>query len=194
MRWQVWCGGALLAQALAAHAQAMPAPAPALLIDTAHSRIGFEVRTRFGQRLEGDFPVYDGLVETLPDGRHLVRLRISTAAAQIPDKPRYTAWMRGENFFDTVRYPWMEFVSDPYTPGDLSEGGALSGRLTLRGTTRSESLALAPSTCARPGLDCAVAVSGDIDRSRYGMDEWQFAVGDRVRLRMQVRLRDNPAP
>ena len=88
----------VLGQALSALAQApQPRPGAPLLIDTQRSQLEFEVRTRIGQRLQGVFPVYEGLCEVLPDGRHQVRLRLSTAAAEIPDKPRYTAWMRGDS-------------------------------------------------------------------------------------------------
>ncbi|HET6397054.1 MAG TPA: YceI family protein [Pseudoxanthomonas sp.] len=167
-----------------------PAPAVAMTIDTARSHLGFEVRTRLGQRLEGVFPRHEGLVERLPDGRHRVRLRVATVAAEIPERPRYTAWMRGESFFDTLRHPWMEFVSDPYEPRALAEGGALHGRLTLRGVTRAEALELEPAACPRPGLDCPVEVRGDIERSRYGMDDWRVVLSDRVRFLMQVWLKE----
>ena len=195
MHWRWWCGCLLLGQALSALAQApQPRPGAPLLIDTQRSQLGFEVRTRIGQRLQGVFPVYEGICEVLPDGRHQVRLRLSTAAAEIPDKPRYTAWMRGDSFFDVLRHPWMELVSEPYQAETLADGGELVGRLTLRGNSRAESLRIGPAECARPGLDCPIAVNGDIARSRYGMDDWQIAVGDRVLLRMQVWLKDNPAP
>ena len=195
MRLRCWLGAALLGQAWLAAAQAPePRPGAPLLIDPHRSTIAFEVRTRVGQRLDGLFPVYEGICEVLPDGRQQVRLRLSTAAAEIPGKPRYTGWMRGDSFFDALRHPWMEFVSDPYAGSDLADGGELRGRLTLRGATRAESLRVAPAACARPGLDCPVEVSGDIDRSRYGMDAWQIALADKVRLRMQVWLKDNATP
>lgn len=187
---------ALLPATAGAAGLAPPPPAqagPAVTLyelDRQQSRLEFEVRTRLGHRLRGQFPRYEGLVDRLPDGQHRVRLRISTAAAEIPGKPRYTGWMRGDSFFDTLRHPWMEFVSDPYPPDALADGGQLHGRLTLRGATRPESLDVAPAACARPGLDCAVQVRGDIVRSRYGMDDWQVVLSERVRFSMQVWLRE----
>lgn|SRR5690606_10702287 len=159
-------------------------------LDQAHTRLEFEVRTRLGQRLRGEFPRYEGLVDLLPDGRQRVRLRVSTAAAEIPGKPRYTGWMRGDSFFDTLRHPWMEFVSDPFPPHALAQGGKLHGHLTLRGATRAESLDVEPAACERPGLDCAVQVHGDIARARYGMDDWQVVLSERVRFTMEVWLRE----
>lgn len=74
MRW-VRCG--LLLSWLAATGTAVAAPQP-LQFDTTHSRFGFEIRTRFGQRIEGQFPRFDGWITVLPDGRHQVRLRMFT--------------------------------------------------------------------------------------------------------------------
>jgi polyisoprenoid-binding protein YceI len=184
-------GGLVMPPALAASEAGPDRP---LLFDTARSRLEFQVRTRLGQRLQGVFPVFDGVCEVLEDGRHQVRLRVSTAAAELPGKPRPTAWMRGEHFFDAVRHPWMEFRSEPYWPQALAEGGALRGRLSLRGVVRDEELQVLPARCARPGLDCAVAVGGTLERSRYGMDDWQIALGNEVQLRMEVWLKDNAGP
>lgn len=183
-----WLLGAALA--CAAPAAAAQAP-PAVAFDTDKSWLGFEVRTRFGQRLVGEFPRYEGAVEHLPDGRHRVRLRVATGEAAIPGRPRYTGWMHGQSFFDSVRYPWMEFVSEPYDPALVHEGGPLKGRLSLRGVTRDEELEVVRAACARPGRDCDIQVGGGIDRADYGMRDWQLALADQVRLEVRVRLRED---
>ena len=185
---------ALVLAATPGHAQA-PEPAAAtapatIAFDTANSWLGFEVRTRFGQRMAGEFPRYEGVVEHLPDGRHRVRLRVATSEAVIPDRPRYTAWMRSQSFFDAIRHPWMAFVSEPYAPELLRDGGVLKGRLDLRGVTRDEELVVSPAACPRPGMDCDILVAGSIERADYGMREWQFALADDVRLEVRVRLRE----
>lgn len=198
MRRSLCCGMFLLLHGYLAAAIASPVPvaepARAQQIDTQRSHLGFEVRTRLGGQVAGVFPAFDGAIHTLPDGRHQVRLRVATLAAEIPGRARYTAWLRGDHFFDALRHPWMEFVSDPYVAQGLADGLLLEGRLTLRGVTRDEQLQVAPAACPRPGLDCAVWVSGDIQRSRYGMDDWRLVLGDHVLLRMQVWIRDNPSP
>lgn len=191
------CAAWLLVAGQAPAAAPLPPPAGPerpLRIDTQRSHLGFEVRTRFGGQIAGVFPEYEGTIHVLPDGRHQVRLRIATGAAAIPGRSRYTAWLRGDHFFDAASHPWMEFVSGPYVAGSLSAGLVLDGHLTLRGVTREEQLQLAPAACQRPGLDCAVWVSGEIQRSRYGMDDWRLVLSDSVLLRMQVWLRDNPSP
>lgn len=158
-------------------------------IDQAKSWLGFEVYTRFGQRVAGEFPRFEGEVEALPGGLQRVRLRVATSEAVIPGRARYTAWMRGTSFFDAARHPRMEFVSEPYPADLLRDGGPLRGQLTLRGVTRPQRLQVLPSACARPGLDCGIQVDGSIDRSDFDMREWQVALADKVWLLASLQLR-----
>jgi polyisoprenoid-binding protein YceI len=165
-----------------------------LLLDTQHSRIGFEVRTRFGQRIEGVFPQFEGRIEVLSDGRHQVHLKMFTRSVEIPGKARYTGWMRGEEFFDAGRHPMVEFDSLPYWPDTVAEGGDIEGRLTLRGVSHPESLRVEKAQCARPGYDCDVVSRGTVQRGRYGMDSWQLALSDRVTFVLRARLSEAPKP
>lgn len=165
--------------------------------DPAHTRFSFELRTRWGQKISGDFPRYDGEVTTLADGRHQVRIRLATAAVTVSDSERYARMARGERFFNAARYPYIEFLSEPH-PADLARtGGPLRGRLTLHGVSRIETFILAPSTCAKPGEDCDGIAHGSVSRDDYRLDGWQLALGDRVRFTMQVRLQSTqskPSP
>ncbi len=181
-----WLPGAILALAVAT--VAVDQARARATLNTAQSWLGFEVFTRFGQRVAGEFPHFEGMIETLPDGHHQVRLRVAMAEAVIPERPRYTAWMRGASFFDAGRHPWMEFVSDPYAPELLRTGGPLRGELALRGVTRPQRLDVLPSACARPGLDCGIQVSGSIDRSDFDMRQWQVALADKVWLLATLQL------
>ena len=165
-----------------------------LPFDPAHSRFGFEIRTRLGQRVEGEFPRFEGWITELPDGRHQVRLRMFAQYVEIPGKPRYTGWMRGEDFFDAARYPVVEFDSDPYLPGITATGGPVPGRLSIRGISRRETMFLGKPECERPGYDCDLVSRGTVSRSLYGMDAWQMALSDRVIFVLRTRLKSAPKP
>jgi polyisoprenoid-binding protein YceI len=165
------------------------APARALEIDTGHSRIGFTLKTRWGQVLDGRFPVYRGEVETLADGRRRVRLVLSTRAVEIVDHPGYTRISRGSGFFDAERFPEARFVSQPYAEQLTRNGGVLVGTLTICGVSRQETFHIEPSACARPGLDCDVVTSGNVLRSDYGMGRWGLALADEVRFTLRIRTR-----
>ena len=182
-----WCGLLLLCL--------WPAFAtPAETFDPATSRFGFELRTRWGMKLEGVFPHYEGEVKHLADGRHQVVLRMFTQSVEIIDHPRYTEWTRSSRFFEAERYPVVAFVSRPYDPEMLRKGGALAGDLSIRGITRPKTLTVAPSTCARPALDCDVVATGAVRRTDYDMDNWMMAIGDRVVFVLRARLRPEAAP
>lgn len=195
------CLGLALLWARPALAQTPPTPLAAtpaveqrLPLDTVRSRCGFEIRTRFGQKIEGLFPRFEGEVLKLADGRHQVRLRMDARQVEIPDKPRYTEWMRGEDFFDVARFPLVEFDSEPYEPTITLNGGDIVGRLSIRGISHTETLTVMPAECPRAGYDCDVISRGTVLRGRYGMDSWQVALGDRVTFILRARLAEAPRP
>ena len=182
-RWG-WCGLILLClwPALSASATSFD---PA-------SRFGFELRTRWGMKLEGQFTRYEGEVRQLPGGSQQVVLRMFTQSVEIVGYPRYTEWTRGEKFFEADRYPVVTFISRPYDAALLKQGGDLAGDLSIRGITRPKTLTVAPSTCARPAYDCDVVATGAVRRSDYDMDDWMMAVNDRVVFVLRARLRAEP--
>lgn len=190
-------GWLMLLAAGALHASppaALPTGPGSYELDTARSRFGFEIRTRLGQRIEGEFPRFEGRIEVLSDGRHQVHLRMFTRYVEIPGKPRYTGWMRGEEFFDAGRYPVVEFDSIPYRPEVVEKGGNIEGRLILRGVSHPETLRVEPAECPRAGYDCDVVSRGTVQRGRYGMDSWQLALSDRVIFVLRARLSEAPKP
>lgn len=163
-------------------------------IDPVASQVGFILQTRWGQTLEGRFPKHSGDAVQLTDGRHQVRLRLSTREVEIAGHPAYTRFTRGEGFFDAAHWPYVEFVSDGYGPALLRDGGSLGGTLSIRGIRRHETFQILPTTCARPGFDCDVVVNGSIRRSDYDMSRWDFALSGRVGFSLRIRLLDAQVP
>jgi len=192
-----WTVAAVLA--VPAAAQSPPfAPRPAIErpgvestgFDSVHTRFGFELRTRWGQQVQGLFPSHDGALVRLPDGRHQVHIQLRTGDVVVEDSERYTGIARGERFFDAARHPLIEFESEPHPAALAHDGGQLRGRLTLHGVSRIETFTVAAATCARPGIDCDVVAHGSVDRRDYGLDGWRWALTDTVRFNMRVRLQD----
>lgn len=172
---------------------AASAAAQAAEIDQEHTRIGFTLKTRWGQVLQGRFPRYSGRIETLEDGRYRVRLRLSTREVEIVGHPNYTGMTRGRGFFEADRFPDVEFVSEPYATALIEDGGKLAGELTIRDVSRRETFIVLASECARPAYDCDVLASGSVRRTDYGVDRWVFAVSDNVRFVLRLRVRgDGP--
>jgi polyisoprenoid-binding protein YceI len=185
-----WNGlaGLLAACAVAlACADARAAPPGPAAIDTARSHIGFSLRTRWGQRLDGRFPAFEGEVRE-DDGTRRVRIAIDVGTMVIDDHPRYAAFARGEGFFDADRHPRMEFESEPYPRALLEGGGVLRGRLRIRDVERDAIFVIEPATCGTPGIGCDVVAEGMIDRTDFGMDRWRIALSDLVRFHLRIRL------
>jgi polyisoprenoid-binding protein YceI len=160
-------------------------------IDSQNTRVGFILKTRWGQVLQGRFPRYSGRIERLGEGRERVRLRMSAKDVEIVDHPNYTGMTRGRGFFEADRFPEVEFVSEPYAPALVADGGKLAGQLTIRDVTRRETFTVEPSTCARPAVDCDVVANGSVRRTDYGVDRWVFAVSDSVRFTLRLRVRED---
>jgi polyisoprenoid-binding protein YceI len=167
------------------------APSHASGFDPQHTRIGFSLKTRWGQVLQGRFPKYTGEIEALPDGRYRAHLRLDARAVEIADHPKYTAFTRGDGFFEADRFPEVEFISEPYTASLLRTGGKLAGELRIRDVRRRETFTIEPSACARPARDCDLIAAGTVRRSDYGVDRWMFAVSDAVRFQLRLRQGDD---
>lgn len=182
--------GTALVLSVVAIALATGRAASAAEIDTQHTRIGFTLKTRWGQVLRGRFPRYEGRIEAQEDGRDRVRLRMATREIEIVGHPSYTTITRGDGFFEADRFPEIEFVSEPYGRQLVVDGGTLRGDLRIRDVTRRESFTIEPAGCARPGLDCDVVASGTVRRRDYGVDRWMFAVSDVVRFQLRLRVRE----
>ncbi len=165
--------------------------AQAAEIDPATTRIGFTLKTRWGQVLHGRFPRYSGHIESLDDGHRRVRLTLSARDVEIVGHPNYTGMTRGRGFFEANRFPEVVFVSEPYLPALVERGGKLAGELTIRDVRRRETFAIAAADCARPAYDCDVTASGSVRRTDYGVDRWIFAVSDHVRFDLHLRVRED---
>lgn len=186
MRWRALSLGLALLAAPTSDPVATPRTLP---FDTDHSAVGFRLFTRWGQRLRGQFPGYDGEVVIHPDGRREVRVRLDSTRMEILGHPRYTRWASGPEFFDVAQFPTIEFRSETYDDVLLREGGPLHGTLTMRGVSQPVRFVVEPATCDAPGHDCDVVAHGEVDRTQFGMAAWQIAVDETVRFSLRVRTR-----
>lgn len=169
-------------------------PARAQAFDPVKTRITFQLHTRWGQQLDGQFPEYRGEIRHLSQDRQQVTMSLATGAVEIIGYPRYTAFSRGPRFFDAGNNPSVTFTSDPYPPDLLRTGGKLTGTLRMHGVSQQETFTVAPSTCAQPAIRCDLVAQGSVRREDYRMEDWQFAVRGRVRFELRLRLAGNPTP
>lgn len=179
--------GLCMLSALPASVVATTDPARALALDTKRSEIGFNLKTRWGQQLDGRFDDWRGEIFVLDDGRHQVQLVLDAGSVEIVDSRAYTRITRGPGVFDVERYPEVRFVSDPFPATLARDGGEMTGLLSIRGVQHRETFRIAAAGCARPAFDCDVSGQGDVRRSRYAMDRWGYAIADQVRFTLRIR-------
>ncbi|WP_162823869.1 YceI family protein [Lysobacter sp. TY2-98] len=165
-------------------------PGFAQALDTARSRIDFDLHTRIGSQVRGQFPLAEGRVDTLADGRRQVHMRLDARGLRIGSSDYYTRLARGPALFDVERYPAIEFTSDPYPATFAHVGGVMEGVLRMHGVEHRERFELAAATCTRPGYDCPILASGRVSRDDYGLDGWRWALADRVRFQLNVLFVD----
>lgn len=159
-------------------------------IDPDTSEAGFAVRVLLVRKIYGEFHPLHGFVHRdLDTGLADVEVRIATRGLRM-DNPGHAEWARSAEFFDAARHPEIHFQSAPFDLALLQRGGPVIGTLTLRGVTAAVQLELLPSDCARPGVDCPVRVEGDVARSAFGMGARRYAVSDKVRLNLAIRVQD----
>lgn len=150
------------------------------------SRVGFQLRLWWFGQVSGSFHDLRGALR-----RQQGKLRI---CAWVPvDSARMASAahrreLLGPDFFAAATHPQIRFVSAPLAPALLASGGALSGRLTLRGQTREVRFQLAPMHCsAADPADCRVRLQGQVQRSDFGMRAKPGVLGDTVRLQLDLR-------
>lgn len=169
-----------------------PAP-PAMAFDARHSGAAFVVQLRTGIRVEGRIESANGDLAGSADSAWRVRVKLNGLGLRV-DGPR---WMervtRSDSFLAVERFPVIRFESDAFSDALLHGGGALPGRLTLRGLVQPVSFQLLPSTCDRPGLACDINVQGRLSRQAFGMTAYRALLKDPVEVRFRVRLRPEPS-
>jgi polyisoprenoid-binding protein YceI len=164
------------------------ARAETLRIDSGSSHASFSLRALWVKRIGGDFTRVEGVIErNRVAGRFSVDVRVAADSVAM-EKQGHADWARSADFFDTVRYPWIQFRADDLPESLLREGGAIDGELTLRGVTRPMRFMLEASECPRPGIDCAVRAQGEVQRGEFGMDARRFVLSDRVTLDFAIRV------
>lgn len=173
----------------AGHAQT----AQTLELDAARSHATFEVKVLYLIGLHGDFGSVRGTLNVdQTRGVVTVDAMIDTNAVHMRNR-RYENWTKSAEFFDAQHFPQIHFASAPFALARLTAGGRIDGTLTIRGISKPATFDIEPPQCAAPLAGaCAVAASGTIRRSEFGMHSRRGTLADKVDLDLSIFVR--PAP
>ena len=96
--------------------------------------------------------------------------------------------LRSPDFFNVVEFPEATFKSTRVTY--KGEGAEVVGNLTIKGITRSVTLNVAKINCGPNPFNkkptCGMNATGTIKRSDFGITYGLPAVGDEVKLNIQI--------
>ncbi|MGR8981168.1 MAG: YceI family protein [Gammaproteobacteria bacterium] len=158
-------------------------------VDSRHTFPSFEISHLGFSIQRGRFNETSGKVMLDPKaGKGSVDIAINTASIST-GLAELEKHLRGEDFLDAAKYPQIKFISDK-----LSFSGeklvAVDGNLTLHGVTRPVRLAVDHFHCGlnmiRMVQTCGANATTAIKRSDFGVDKYVPAVGDEVRIQIQI--------
>jgi polyisoprenoid-binding protein YceI len=164
-------------------------------VDAAHTRIGIRARHAMVTTVRGSFTEFSGTahLDTAHPAASTVTLRIQTASVDT-GQPDRDAHLRSADFLDVETYPEIVFVSTDVEQVE-ADVYAVTGDLTIRGTTRTVSVdftltgsAQDPFGQTRVGFEGALAIK----RSDWGLtwntplDTGGVLVSDRIQIEFDV--------
>ena len=186
---------ACLAGLLALAAASADEPALAtetLTLDSARSSAAFSVKVLWMFAVDGHFGNLHGNVSVDRfRGQATVDARIETATVTMR-RDGALAWVKSAEFFDVARYPEIRFHSEAFPLTRLRLGGQVPGALTMRGVTRPVIFNVAPSSCARPAVECPIEATGSVRRGEFGMSTRRATLADKVELSFSIRIVEAP--
>ncbi|MHB1617524.1 MAG: YceI family protein, partial [Metallibacterium sp.] len=118
-----------------------------LHIDPAHSHAEFGVHVLWFGKVVGRLDALHGRVRIDTNGQARVDVVVDARSLRMHNTD-YEAFASGPGFFDSARYPAIDFRSVPFPVKQLSAGGPVEGALTLRGITHTVRFDLLPQPCA----------------------------------------------
>ncbi len=187
-------GAALL---LAAASQAAPdfsaVPAGPYQVDDAHGYITFSYTHLGFSRPTLRFGAFDVNLSLDKDDVTASDLEVVIDAASIDSGvERFDGHLKGEDFFDTERFPTITFVASSIAPGDDGDTLAVTGDLTIRDVTREVTLLARVNRAAVNPINekptIGVSARTQVKRSDFGLDKYVPAVSDEVVIQIDAEL------
>jgi len=153
-----------------------------LRLDPDRSRVGFSIPVLWLFARTGDFEDLALAVDIDHEAQKVdIEAQIRVASARM-ENPADVATLKSRDYFDALNHPYIVFQALDAPLSVLSEGGELSGELSLRGVTRTVRFQLSPDACA-PSAEipfCPFEVVGHIRRHDFGMSARRGILGDEV--------------
>ena len=177
--------------------QSNPSTSPRWTVDASHSSVAFSVRHMMITNVRGNFETFEATATLDPakPENASVEAKIDVASVKTGDDKR-DEHLRSADFFDVEHHPSISFRSRGVAR--TSDGLAVTGDLTIRGTTKEVTLAVEDITGEQTdpwgNTRIGASASTKIRRSDFGIT-WNSAleaggvlVGDEIKIQLEVSL------
>lgn len=166
-------------------------------LDASHSEVTFKVKHLMINNVTGKFSTFDVSATADDDAFSNAKITFTAHTDSIDTKnEQRDAHLKGEDFFDSAKYPTITFVSTAYTKKSDDEA-TLNGDLTIKGITHNVALEVEVGGIAKDpwgNTKAGFTVSGKINRKDFGLT-WNAAletggvlVSDDVRFSAEIQL------
>lgn len=158
-------------------------------VDPRHTFPSFEINHLGFSIQRGRFDETAGKVAfDAKSGNGSIQIRINPASIST-GLAELEKHLRGEDFFDSARFPEIVFNSDRMTFANEKLTG-VDGFLTMHGVTKPVHLSVDHFHCAINMINlknvCGANATTTIKRSDFGIDKYAPALADDVRIEIQI--------
>jgi len=158
-----------------------------MIIDQAHSEIGFKVKHLMISTVKGNFTTFSGGVEE--DGSVSISMNVNSINTSNTDRDNH---LKSADFFNSEEFPTIDFV------GKMTEDmNTVTGEITIKGVTKEVTLdvdyngmSVDPWGNTKHGWE----ISGSINRGDFGL-AWNapletggVLVSEEVKLSMDIQM------
>jgi len=172
-------------------------------LDSTHSELGFKIRHLMISNVSGYFKDFQVEAVTEGDDFTTVRVRLKADMNSIStNNEQRDAHLRNADFFETDKYPDLEFVSTSIEKKDASHF-VLHGNLTMKGVTKPVALQVEHSGVTKDpwgNYRAGFSVTGKINRSEWGismntlLETGNLALGEEVKISSEIELVKETVP
>ncbi|MDR5807470.1 YceI family protein [Caballeronia sp. LZ019] len=161
-------------------------------LDPHHWHISFDVNHLHYSRFVIRFDRATAQLQWNARGMEDSTVRATIDAASVnTNVPLLDRMLKGQDMFDVARYPDIDFVSTEFVRTG-NDRGALTGNLTIRGTTHPVTLNVIFNGHAVNPLikqeTLGFSADGHFSRAQFGLATWYPAVGDDVHVAIQAEF------
>ena len=173
--------------------QPTAAVAAPYVMDKSHAHVTFAVSHIGFSMVHGQFRSFDANIDFDPGNVEATRVDFRIDASSVE-----TFWeardrdLRSKNFLHVAEHPYITFRTTEVTPTG-TDTADITGDVTIRGVTRPATFKaklnkLAPSPFKRDTTIAGFSVTGQLDRTEFGMTYAAPAIGAVVEIRLDLEI------